>query len=181
MKTALAALSALVALGGFIVTQWVRYQRQSLKYQMELTDNIYYRNINNMPAFSTTSSAPPRNSRSKRRSSRTISCMKQRHRRSRLSSIAASRTGCARLSESISILMSATRSTSSSSWGFLHATASGSSSRRSTTRLPRCAAYGAAYFRPPEPPPAATPSLRFEQILAQRRAAVAGAKAPAPL
>jgi hypothetical protein len=47
MKTALAALSALVALGGFIVTQWVRYQRQSLKYQIELTDNIYYRNINN--------------------------------------------------------------------------------------------------------------------------------------
>jgi len=47
MKTALAALSGLVALGGFIATQWVRYQRQSLKYQMELTDNIYYRNINN--------------------------------------------------------------------------------------------------------------------------------------
>jgi hypothetical protein len=47
MKTALTALSALVALGGFIVTQWVRYQRQSLKYQIELTDNIYYRNINN--------------------------------------------------------------------------------------------------------------------------------------
>lgn len=47
MKTALAALSGLVALGGFVVTQWVRYQRQSLKYRMELTDNIYYRNINN--------------------------------------------------------------------------------------------------------------------------------------
>jgi hypothetical protein len=47
MKTALAALSALVALGGFIVTQWVRYQRQALKYRIELTDNIYYRNINN--------------------------------------------------------------------------------------------------------------------------------------
>jgi hypothetical protein len=47
MKTALAALSGLVALGGFIVTQWVRYQRQSLKYRIELTDNIYYRNINN--------------------------------------------------------------------------------------------------------------------------------------
>ena len=31
MKTALAALSGLVALGGFIATQWVRYQRQSLK------------------------------------------------------------------------------------------------------------------------------------------------------
>jgi hypothetical protein len=47
MKTALAAMSALVALGGFIITQWVRYQRQSLKYQTELTDNIYYRNVNN--------------------------------------------------------------------------------------------------------------------------------------
>jgi hypothetical protein len=47
MKTALAALSGLVALGGFVVTQWVRYQRQSLKYRIELTDNIYYRNINN--------------------------------------------------------------------------------------------------------------------------------------
>jgi hypothetical protein len=47
MKTALAALSALVAFGGFVVTQWVRYQRQSLKYQTQLTDNIYYRNVNN--------------------------------------------------------------------------------------------------------------------------------------
>ena len=37
----------LLLFGGFIVTQWVRYQRQSLKYQIELTDNIYYRNINN--------------------------------------------------------------------------------------------------------------------------------------
>jgi hypothetical protein len=46
-KTALAALSGLVALGGFITRQWVKYQRQSLKYQMELTDNIYYRNVNN--------------------------------------------------------------------------------------------------------------------------------------
>jgi hypothetical protein len=47
MKTALAALSGMVALGGFIATQWVCYQRQSLKYRIELTDNIYYRNINN--------------------------------------------------------------------------------------------------------------------------------------
>jgi hypothetical protein len=47
MKTALAALSGLVALGGFILRQWVKYQRQSLKYQIELTDNIYYRNVNN--------------------------------------------------------------------------------------------------------------------------------------
>ena len=47
MKAALAALSGLVALGGFVLRQWVKYQRQSLKYQMELTDNIYYRNVNN--------------------------------------------------------------------------------------------------------------------------------------
>ena len=47
MKTALGALTGLVALGGFIVGQWVKYQRQSLKHQIELTDNVYYRNINN--------------------------------------------------------------------------------------------------------------------------------------
>jgi hypothetical protein len=47
MKTALAALSGLVALGAFVLRQWVKYQRQSFKYQLELTDNIYYRNVNN--------------------------------------------------------------------------------------------------------------------------------------
>ena len=47
MKSALAALSGLVALGGFLMQQWVKYQRQSLKYQKELTDNVYFRNINN--------------------------------------------------------------------------------------------------------------------------------------
>ena len=47
LKTALGAVSGLVALGGFIMTQWAKYQRQSLKYQKELTDNVYYRNINN--------------------------------------------------------------------------------------------------------------------------------------
>jgi hypothetical protein len=47
MTAALAALSGLVALGGFITRQWLRYQRQSLKYQKDLTDNIYFRNVNN--------------------------------------------------------------------------------------------------------------------------------------
>ena len=47
MKTAFAAMSGLVALVGFIMRQWLRYQRQSLKYQKELTDNIYFRNVNN--------------------------------------------------------------------------------------------------------------------------------------
>ena len=47
MKTAFAAMSGLVALIGFVMRQWLRYQRQSLKYQKELTDNIYFRNVNN--------------------------------------------------------------------------------------------------------------------------------------
>jgi hypothetical protein len=47
MKSAVAAMSGLVALGGFVMRQWLRYQRQSLKYQKELTDNIYFRNVNN--------------------------------------------------------------------------------------------------------------------------------------
>jgi hypothetical protein len=47
MGAALAALSGIVALGGFIVTQWVKFQRQTLIYQKVLSDNIYYRNINN--------------------------------------------------------------------------------------------------------------------------------------
>jgi hypothetical protein len=46
-KTAIAALSGIVALGGFIARQVMKYQRQSLKYQIELTENIYYRNVNN--------------------------------------------------------------------------------------------------------------------------------------
>ena len=44
---ALAALSGLLALGGFITRQWLRYQRQSLRYQKELTENVYFRNVNN--------------------------------------------------------------------------------------------------------------------------------------
>ncbi len=47
MKTAFAALMGIVALGGFATQQWLKYQHRSLKYHMELTDNIYYRNINN--------------------------------------------------------------------------------------------------------------------------------------
>jgi len=47
MAGALAAVSGLVALGGFMVTQWVRFQRQSLLHQKILSDNVYYRNVNN--------------------------------------------------------------------------------------------------------------------------------------
>lgn len=44
---ALAALGGLIALGGFVVQQWIRFQRQSLMYQKTLSDNVYFRNINN--------------------------------------------------------------------------------------------------------------------------------------
>jgi hypothetical protein len=47
LKTALAGLSALGALGGFVLQQWMKYQRQALKYQQRLSDNVYYRNLTN--------------------------------------------------------------------------------------------------------------------------------------
>jgi hypothetical protein len=47
MKTALAALMGIVALGGFAVRQWLKYQHRTLKYHMELTENMYFRNVNN--------------------------------------------------------------------------------------------------------------------------------------
>ena len=47
IKTALGAVTGTVALGGFMMRQWMKYQRQSLKYQKELTDKVYFRNINN--------------------------------------------------------------------------------------------------------------------------------------
>jgi hypothetical protein len=44
---ALAAVTALAALGGFIMRQWTKFQRQSLLYQKILSENVYFRNINN--------------------------------------------------------------------------------------------------------------------------------------
>jgi hypothetical protein len=44
---AFAAIGGLVALGGFVLTQWMKFQRQSLLHQKILSDNIYYRNVNN--------------------------------------------------------------------------------------------------------------------------------------
>ena len=46
-ERALAALSGLFALGAFMLRQWGNFHRQSLIHQKELTDNIYYRNVNN--------------------------------------------------------------------------------------------------------------------------------------
>jgi hypothetical protein len=44
---ALAAISGLFALGAFVLRQWGNFHRQSLIHQKQVTDNIYYRNVNN--------------------------------------------------------------------------------------------------------------------------------------
>src|SRR5262249_39918239 len=46
-KEALAAVSAVVALRGYLMRQWLKYPHQSLKYQEEVSENVYFRNINN--------------------------------------------------------------------------------------------------------------------------------------
>jgi hypothetical protein len=46
-KQSIAVLSGLLALGGFVTHQWLKYQRQSLRYQLDITDNLYFRNLNN--------------------------------------------------------------------------------------------------------------------------------------
>ena len=47
LEQALAALTGLLALGAFLLRQWGNFHRQSLIHQKQLTDNIYYRNVNN--------------------------------------------------------------------------------------------------------------------------------------
>jgi len=47
VEQALAALSGLFALAAFVLRQWGNFHRQSLIHQKQLTDNIYYRNVNN--------------------------------------------------------------------------------------------------------------------------------------
>jgi uncharacterized protein DUF3754 len=46
-EQALAALSGLFALGAFVFRQWGNFHRQSLIHQKQVTDNIYFRNVNN--------------------------------------------------------------------------------------------------------------------------------------
>jgi Protein of unknown function (DUF3754) len=47
LKKALAAVSGIVALGGFMMRQWVKYERQSLRYQKKLADTVYFHNAAN--------------------------------------------------------------------------------------------------------------------------------------
>jgi hypothetical protein len=47
LQQALVVMSGLLALGGFITHQWVKYQRKALHYQLEIKGNIYFRNVSN--------------------------------------------------------------------------------------------------------------------------------------
>ncbi|WP_112323900.1 DUF3754 domain-containing protein [Oceanibium sediminis] len=51
LKQALAALSGLGALGGFLLRQWTKYERQKLRYQKQVLDNAYFNTINNNRGF----------------------------------------------------------------------------------------------------------------------------------
>jgi len=44
---ALAALSGVAALGGLIMRQRLKYERMSLRYQKQISDHCYYRNVSN--------------------------------------------------------------------------------------------------------------------------------------
>ncbi len=47
LKRALAAMSGLVAVGAFVMRQRLKYEAQSLRYQKQLADTVYFRNISN--------------------------------------------------------------------------------------------------------------------------------------
>ncbi|MBL8551377.1 MAG: DUF3754 domain-containing protein [Hyphomonadaceae bacterium] len=47
LKQAIASMSALVAVGGFVLRQKMKFERQSLWYQKELAETVYFRNVAN--------------------------------------------------------------------------------------------------------------------------------------
>jgi hypothetical protein len=47
LKRALAALSGLVAVGAFVMRQRLKYEAQTLRYQKQLSDTVYFRNLAN--------------------------------------------------------------------------------------------------------------------------------------
>ena len=135
MKAALAALMGIVALGGFAMRQWLKYQHQSLKYHMELAENIYYRNINNNAGIFDYSSARPRTRKSRRRCSPIISSARRRRRRRRPSLPRASRRGSPKTSELTLISRSTMRWRRSTVSACCGAKGSGSLSHRSTRAI----------------------------------------------
>lgn len=44
---ALIVASGILALGGFLMNQWIKYERRSLRYQKEVNDTIYFHNVTN--------------------------------------------------------------------------------------------------------------------------------------
>ena len=113
---ALAALSGLVALGGFFLQQWIRFQRQTLLHQKAISDTIYFRNVNNNAGvFDTRSSARPKIRNARRRSSPTISFSSPADSKPRRALDRRSKAGSSRRSAPISILSAAMRCRSSRS------------------------------------------------------------------
>jgi hypothetical protein len=52
LKQAIAAFSALAALGGYCLKQWMKYKNKRYQFQKELSDNLYFRNlVNNVGVF----------------------------------------------------------------------------------------------------------------------------------
>lgn len=47
LKRALAAISGLVAVGAFVMRQRLKYEAQTLRYQKQLADTVYFRNLAN--------------------------------------------------------------------------------------------------------------------------------------
>lgn len=47
LKRALAAMSGLVAVGAFVMRQRLKYETQTLRYQKQLADTVYFRNLAN--------------------------------------------------------------------------------------------------------------------------------------
>lgn len=47
LKQAIASMSALVAVGGFVLRQKMKFERQSLYYQKQLAETVYFRNVAN--------------------------------------------------------------------------------------------------------------------------------------
>jgi hypothetical protein len=47
LEQALIVTSGFLALGGFVMHQWVKYQHQALRYQLEINGNLYFRNVSN--------------------------------------------------------------------------------------------------------------------------------------
>ena len=74
IEQALAALSGLFALGAFLLRQWGNFHRQSLIHQKQLTDNIYYRNVNNNSGIFTYIIGEAEDQDWKRRCSPTTAC-----------------------------------------------------------------------------------------------------------